>query len=408
MAIDFTFSDDVEDARLLVKQLMADVVKPKLAELSGSKASRDTWREAIGEMRSQARERGIWAPHMPEEWGGMGLGITAVAMMSAEAVKTPLGPYIINCQAPDEGNMHTLLHFGTDAQKDKWLRGLCEGTMRSCFSMTEPEVAGSDPTQIQTSAVRDGDDWIINGHKWFSSGAEGADFAIVIARTDPDASIAQARNSAFIVPTDSEGFEIIRDVQTMGGGGGHPELKLSNIRVPHENMLGEQGGGHKLGQVRLGPARLAHCMRWIGQIEQALEMLVDRAQNRYAHGSLLSEKQGIQWMMAESALELYSSKLMVLHAAYKIENGMDFRAEVSMAKHHVANTLWKTVDRALQVHGALGYSNDSPLAQMLISARWARIADGADEVHLMRIAEMVMRSYSETGSVNHAVGDLPL
>jgi acyl-CoA dehydrogenase len=194
----------------------------------------------------------------------------------------------------------------------------------------------------------------------------------------------------------------------MGGGGGHPEIRLSDVRVPHANMLGEQGGGHKLGQVRLGPARLAHCMRWLGTIEQALEMLVDRAQKRYAHGSLLSEKQGIQWMMAESALELYSSKLMVLHAAYKIESGMDFRAEVSMAKHHVANTLWKTVDRALQVHGALGYSNDSPLAQMLIQARWSRIADGSDEVHLMRIAEMVMRSYNETGSVNHAVGDLPL
>ena len=175
-----------------------------------------------------------------------------------------------------------------------------------------------------------------------------------------------------------------------------------------DDTLTLAGGGHKLGQVRLGPARLAHCMRWLGTIEQALEMLVDRAQKRYAHGSLLSEKQGIQWMMAESALELYSSKLMVLHAAYKIENGMDFRSEVSMAKHHVANTLWKTVDRALQVHGALGYSNDSPLAQMLIQARWSRIADGSDEVHLMRIAEMVMRSYNETGSVNHAVGDLPL
>ena len=304
--------------------------------------------------------------------------------------------------------MHTLLHFGTDEQKEKWLRPLCEGTMRSCFSMTEPEVAGSDPTQIQTTAVEDGDEWVINGHKWFTSGAHGADFAIVIARSDPDADIAQARNSAFIVPLASPGFEIVRDVQTMGGGGGHPEVRYTNVRIPKENILGDRGAGHKLGQVRLGPARLAHCMRWLGQIEQALEMLVDRAQKRFSHGSLLSEKQGIQWMMAESALELYSSKLMVLHAAYKIENNMDFRAEVSMAKHHVANTLWKVVDRALQVHGALGYSNDTPLAQMLISARWARIADGSDEVHLMRIAEMVMRSYNETGSVNHAVGDLPV
>jgi acyl-CoA dehydrogenase len=408
MAIDFTFSEDVENARLVVRQFMHDVARPRMSELRSKRAGRDEWGKAIRELRLAARERGVWCPHMPDEWGGMGLGPTALAAVSAEAVKTPMGPYLMNCQAPDEGNMHTLLHFGTPEQKEKWLRPLCEGTMRSCFSMTEPEVAGSDPTLIQTTAVEDGDDWVINGHKWFTSGAHGADFAIVIARTDPDASVAQARNSAFIVPLSSPGFEIVRDVQTMGGGGGHPEVRYTNVRVPRENMLGERGGGHKLGQVRLGPARLAHCMRWLGQIEQALEMLVDRAQKRHAHGSLLSEKQGIQWMMAESALELYASKLMVLHAAYKIEKGEDFRAEVSMAKHHVANTLWKVCDRALQVHGALGYSNDTPLAQMLIGARWSRIADGADEVHLMRIAEMVMRSYNETGSVNRAVGGLPL
>ena len=408
MAIDFTFSQEVEDARLIVRKFMHDVVREGVAELRTKKAGRAEWQERIEAMRAQARERGVWLPHMPEEWGGMGLGLTAVAAVSAEAVKTWLGPYIINCQAPDEGNMHTLLHFGTDEQKDVYLRGLCEGRMRSCFSMTEPEVAGSDPTLIQSTAVEDGDEWVINAHKWFSSGAERADFAILIARTDPNAEIAQARNSAFIVPTNSPGFKIVRDVQTMGGGGGHPELRLTDVRVSKNNLLGERGGGHKLGQVRLGPARLAHCMRWLGQIEMALEMLVDRAQKRFAHGSLLSEKQGIQWMMAESALELYSSKLMVLHAAYKVEQGMDFRAEVSMAKHHVANTLWKVTDRAVQVHGALGYSNDSPLAQMLIQARWARIADGSDEVHLMRIADMVMRSYNETGSVNRAVGGLPV
>ena len=408
MAIDFTFSQEVEDARLIVRKFMHDVVREGVAELRTKKAGRAEWQERIEAMRAQARERGVWLPHMPEEWGGMGLGLTAVAAVSAEAVKTWLGPYIINCQAPDEGNMHTLLHFGTDEQKDVYLRGLCEGRMRSCFSMTEPEVAGSDPTLIQSTAVEDGDEWVINAHKWFSSGAERADFAILIARTDPNAEIAQARNSAFIVPTNSPGFKIVRDVQTMGGGGGHPELRLTDVRVSKNNLLGERGGGHKLGQVRLGPARLAHCMRWLGQIEMALEMLVDRAQKRFAHGSLLSEKQGIQWMMAESALELYSSKLMVLHAAYKIEQGMDFRAEVSMAKHHVANTLWKVTDRAVQVHGALGYSNDSPLAQMLIQARWARIDDGSDEVHLMRIADMVMRSYNETGSVNRAVGGLPV
>jgi acyl-CoA dehydrogenase len=205
--------------------------------------------------------------------------------------------------------------------------------------MTQADVAGSDPTQIQTSAVLEGDEWVINGRKWFTSGAHGADFAIVIARTDPDAQIEQARSSAFIVPLTSPGFKIACDVQMMGGGGGHPDVSYTDVRVPNANMLGERGGGHKLGQVRLGPARLAHCMRWLGQIEQALEMLVDRA---------------------------------------------------------------------MQVHGALGYSNDTPLARMLIGARWARIADGSDEVHLMRSAEMVRRWYNETGSVNHAVGDLPV
>ena len=338
----------------------------------------------------------------------MGLGVTALAAVSAEAAKVPFGPYIINAQAPDEGNMHTLHHFGTEMQKEKFLKPLLEGTARSCFSMTEPEVAGSDPTLIQTAAVEDGDEWVINGHKWFTSGAEGADFAIVIARTDPDAEIAQARNSAFIVPTDSEGFEIVRDVETMGGRHNHPEIKYNNVRVPKENMLGERGGGHKLGQVRLGPARLAHCMRWLGQIEMALEMLIDRAQKRFAHGSYLSEKQSIQWMMSDSAMELYASKLMVLHAAYKIESGEDFKQEVSMAKHHVANTLWRVIDRAMQVHGALGYSTDTPLAGMMQQARWARLADGADEVHQMRIAEILMRVFNEDGSINRAIGGLPL
>ena len=408
MAIDFTFSEEVEQARQAVAGFMKEVAKPKMEELQKTGGGRKEWKEGIDEMRAAARKWGVWLPHMPEEYGGMGLGPTAIAAVSAEAVKTPFGPYIINCQAPDEGNMHTMLHFATDYQREKFLRPLCDGTMRSCFSMTEPEVAGSDPTLIQTTAVEDGDDWILNGHKWFSSGANRAHFAIVIAKTDPDAEIPQARNSAFIVPFGTEGFKIERDVITMGGGGGHPELRLTNVRVPKENMLGRRGGGHELGQVRLGPARLAHCMRWIGQIEMALEMLVDRAQKRFAHGSMLSEKQGIQWMMSESAIELYASKLMVLHAAYKIESGLEFRSEVSMAKHHVANTLWKTVDRAMQVHGALGYSNDTPLAQMMISARWSRFADGADEVHLMRIADMVMRAFNSTGSVNSAVGGLPI
>jgi len=304
--------------------------------------------------------------------------------------------------------MHTLLHFGTDEQKEKYLKPLCKGFQRSCFAMTEPEVAGSDPTLIQTLAVKDGDDWVINGHKWFISGARGANFAILIARTNPDAEIPQERNTAFIVDTNSEGWNVVRDVETMAGSHNHCEIRIENLRVPDSNILGRVGGGHELGQVRLGPARLAHCMRWIGQIEMALEMMIDRAQNRFSHGSLLSEKQGIQWLIADSGMELYAAKLMVLHAAFRIENKLDFKTEVSYAKHHVAQTLWKVCDRAVQVHGALGYSTDSPISGMLLQARWARFADGADEIHQMRIAQQLMRSYSETGSVRRATGDLPL
>lgn len=409
MAIDFSFSEEVEQARAAIRDFMHNTVKVRFKDLKENKeATGDDWRELIKSLRKEAKGKGYWLPHMPAEVGGMGLGVTALAAVAAEAAKVRYGSYIINGHAPDEGNMHTLHHFATQYQRQKYLQPLLEGEVRSCFSMTEPEVAGSDPTLIQTAAVEDGDEWVINGHKWFTSGARGASFAIVIARTDPDAEIPQARNSAFIVDCDSPGFELVRDIETMAGSHNHCEIRYNDVRVPKANLLGERGGGHKLGQVRLGPARLAHCMRWLGEIELALEMLIDRAQNRFAHGSLLSEKQSIQWMMSDSAMELYASKLMVLHAAYKIENGMEFKQEVSMAKHHVANTLWRVCDRAVQVHGALGYSTDSPLSGMLQQARWARLADGADEVHQMRIADILMRTYNAEGSINGAVGGLPL
>jgi len=302
--------------------------------------------------------------------------------------------------------MHTLLHWATPEQAERYLRPLAEGRARSCFAMTEPEVAGSDPTLIQTTAVKDGDDWVINGHKWFISGAKGASFAILIACTDEDADPPQARNSAFLVDLPAPGFEIVRDIDTMHGKGNHCEIRITDLRIPNDRMLGGRGEGHLLGQYRLGPARLAHCMRWIGNAEIALEMLMDRALNRYAHGSLLADKQAIQWMMAESAMELYTAKLMVLHAAYKIENKLPFRQEVSMAKHHVANTLWKIVDRAIQVHGALGYSTDTPLEGMMRNARSARLVDGADEVHMQTIARNMIAAYKEHGNTRTATGDL--
>ncbi len=411
MAIDFTFPPEVEELRRKFRDFMQEVVAPAEKDIEIDRSDPESRRlifKTILDLRQKAQAGGFWLPHMPKEFGGLGYGPTAIAAISAEAARTSFGAFAINCQAPDEGNMHTLLHFGSDEQKQRYLRPLCEGRARSCFAMTEPDVAGSDPTLIQTRAVRHGDEWLLNGHKWFISGAKGANFAILIACTDPEANPPQARNTAFIVETPSEGWEIVRDVQTMSGGHNHCEIRINDLRVPHANILGEIGGGHRLGQVRLGPARLAHCMRWIGQIETALEMMVDRSTKRFAHGSLLSEKQAIQWKISESMMELYAAKLMVLHSAYLIEIGADFRIPVSMCKHHVANTLWRTVDRAVQVHGALGYSKDTPLANMLLSARWARFADGADEVHMMRIATSTIDAWQSEASLAGPMGRLPL
>jgi acyl-CoA dehydrogenase len=408
MAIDFSFPPDIEALRLKVREFMSTVVGPTEEKADANAWGRKEWVEAIVELRGQAKEWGLWLPHMPAEWGGMGLGPTGMASVSAEAARTRIGSFVLNCQAPDEGNMHTLLHWGTDEQKERYLRPLCEGTARSCFAMTEPEVAGSDPTLIQTRGYQDGDEWVLNGHKWFISGARGAQFAILIARTEDDPDIPQAANSAFLVDLPAEGWEVVRDIETMAGGHNHCEINITDLRVPAANMLGGRGEGHLLGQARLGPARLAHCMRWLGQAETALEMMIDRSLNRYAHGSLLAEKQGIQWMIADSTMELYQSKLMVLHAAYRIEHGLPFKTEVSMAKHFVANSLWRIIDRSIQVHGALGYSEDTPLSGMLKQARWSRFADGADEVHQMTIARNAIASWKDTGGVKLATGDLPL
>ena len=304
--------------------------------------------------------------------------------------------------------MHTLLHWGTEEQLDKYLKPLCEGRATSCFAMTEPDVAGSDPTLIQTSGYQDGNEWVINGHKWFISNAHRANFAILVVRTEENPDIPQAANSAFIIDLPHVGWNEVREIETMHGGTGHSEILVEDLRVHESQMLGGRGQGHLLGQYRLGPARLAHCMRWIAQAETALDMMVDRSLNRFAHGSLLAEKQGIQWMIADSTMELYQAKLMVLHAAYKIDRKEDFKAEVSMAKHFVANMLGRIIDRSIQVHGALGYSTDTPLAHMYQHARWARFADGADEVHQMRIAQRTIAAWNDEGSTRTATGDLPI
>ncbi|MGZ4795220.1 MAG: acyl-CoA dehydrogenase family protein [Acidimicrobiia bacterium] len=407
MAIDFSLSPELEAIRERTRSFIEEVVKPIEARIR-EEGDRKSLIEGIIEMRTEAQQRGLWLPHMPAEWGGMGLGHVELAMVQAEAAKSGFGPYAINAQAPDEGNMHTLLHWGTEEQKQKYLKPLCEGRARSCFAMTEPEVAGSDPTLIRTRAYQDGDEWVINGHKWFISGARGASFAILVCRTEDQPEIKQAANSAFIIDLPAEGWNDVREVETMHGSTGHSEIVIEDLRVHDDQMLGGRGQGHLLGQYRLGPARLAHCMRWIAQAEMALDMMVDRSLNRFSHGSILAEKQGIQWMIAESTIELYQAKLMVLHAAYKIDRKEDFKSEVSMTKHFVANALNRIIDRAIQVHGALGYSTDTPLANMFQHARWARFADGADEIHLMRTAERAIAAYKDTGTTASATGSLPI
>ncbi|MBA3288999.1 MAG: acyl-CoA dehydrogenase family protein [Acidimicrobiia bacterium] len=411
MAIDFTLSPELDELRLRVRAFVDGTVRPaeqRIERESLAERDRKGYVEALIGLRKAAQENAIWLPHMPAEWGGMGLGHVELAMVQAEAAKSSYGPWVFNCQAPDEGNMHTLLHWGTDEQKETYLRPLCAGTVSSCFAMTEPEVAGSDPTLIRTLAVPDGDEWVVNGHKWFISNAHRAGFAILVARTEDDPDLPQAANSAFIVELPADGWVEVRQIETMHGGTGHSEIRIEDLRLPTSRMLGGRGQGHLLGQYRLGPARLAHCMRWIAQAETALDMMVDRSLHRFSHGSLLAEKQGIQWMIADSSMELYQAKLMVLHAAHKIDRGQDFKSEVSMAKHFVANMLNRVIDRSIQVHGALGYSTDTPLAHMFQHARWARFADGADEVHQMRIAERTIAAYRDHGSTRTATGDLPI
>ncbi|HXD56856.1 MAG TPA: acyl-CoA dehydrogenase family protein, partial [Thermoleophilaceae bacterium] len=294
-----------------------------------------------------------------------------------------------NCAAPDTGNMEILAEHGTDAQKDRWLRPLLEDHVRSCFSMTEPDTAGSDPTGLATQAELDGDEWVINGHKWFTSGAVGASLAIAMVVTDPDAA-PHKRASMILVPTDAPGFNLVRPVPVMGhdGGPGHCEILYEDCRVPADNLLGERGAGFKIAQDRLGPGRIHHCMRAIGGAERAFEIMCRRANERESFGGKLAEKQFVQDFVARSRMEIHGARLMVLHAAWKMdtEGKRAARQEISMIKVVAANVFMDVLDRAIQVLGALGVSDDTPVASMWRHGRMLRIADGPDEVHKMVIA----------------------
>jgi acyl-CoA dehydrogenase len=352
----------------------------------------------VDDLRARAKADGLWAPHLPPEAGGTGTGFLAYAYLNEEIGRSAWAQYVFGCQAPDAGNAEILWQFGTDEQKERWLAPLVAGEIRSFFSMTEPEVPGSDPTTLRTRAVRDGDDWVIDGHKWFSSGAEGAAFAIVMAVTDPEAP-RHARATQIIVPSDAPGLEIVRPVSVFGheghGWSTHCEVRYTNVRVSVENTLGAEGAGFLIAQKRLGPGRIHHVMRWLGQMQRAFELLCRRALDREAFGSPLADKQTVQNWIADSAAEIQACRLMTLDAAHKIDAGGEARVEISLIKFFAARVLNDVIDRAIQVHGALGLTDDTPLATMFLMARGGRIYDGPDEVHRMVVARRILKTFAE-------------
>jgi acyl-CoA dehydrogenase len=354
----------------------------------------------LKEKRQQAKAENLWAPHLPVNQGGLGLNLVEFAMISEVLAWTPFGHYIFNCQAPDIGNMELLERYANKELKDKYLKPLHNGEIRSCFSMTEPEHAGSNPTLMSTTAIADGHDYVINGHKWFTSSADGAAFAVVMALTDPDNPNPYERASMIIVPTDNSGFELVRNIPIMGEAGegyvSHAEVRYNNCRVPKSNLIHKEGTGFLLAQERLGPGRIHHCMRWIGISERALDMMCQRAATRQISSTnKLGEKQTIQNWIAESRAEINAARYMVLHTAHKIEKegAKAAKEEISTIKFYVAGVLQKVLDRAIQTHGALGVTDDTVLSWWYRHERGARIYDGPDEVHKSVLARGILKRY---------------
>ncbi|HEV3283610.1 MAG TPA: acyl-CoA dehydrogenase family protein [Solirubrobacteraceae bacterium] len=353
-------------------------------------------------LQERVKQRGLWAAHLDPELGGQGFGQLKLGLMHEVLGSSPFAPNAFGCQAPDSGNSEILAIAGTEEQKDRFLHPLLAGDLKSAFSMTEPNTAGSDPTQLQTRAVRDGEDYVISGRKWFSSNGSIADFLIVMAVTDPQARPHQ-RATMFLVPTDTPGVNILRDVPTMehpqeefGKLGGHAEIVYDDVRVPAANRLGSEGEGFLISQQRLYPGRIHHCMRWLGVARRAFDMLCERATYRVAHGSVLGQHETVQNWIADSEAEMHAARLLTLHAAWVMDTQgvAAARKEISLIKFYGAGVLHDVIDRAVQAHGALGYSTDLPLEAMYRFARAWRLYDGPDEVHRQSVARQILRGYS--------------
>ena len=395
--MDFEISEQMMTILPMVDAFITRDVIP----LEGSMLHGDDVALAAGITAAQQRVRqmGLWSPNHPVELGGQGFSMVDHGLLSEAMGRTPLGHLVFNAQAPDAGNIEILHAHATDRQKEEFLRPLVAGEIRSCFSMTEPETAGSNPTLLETTAAIDGDDYVINGQKWFTSSADGAAFAIVMAVTNPHAPPHQ-RASMIIVPTDTPGFELVRNISVMGHAGSghasHGEVSYQGCRVPRANLLGHEGAGFAIAQERLGPGRIHHCMRWLGIAQRSLDLLCERANQRVIalDGSTLADQQIIQHWVAELDTEIRAARLLTLHAAWRIdhEGAKAARNEISGIKFAVANTMLKAVDLALQVHGGLGMTDDTVLAYWYRHERAARIYDGADEVHKTTLGRRVLRA----------------
>lgn len=390
--IDFSIPPELVAVQQRATAFMEEFVYPnedKLVEDEGLPADLER------ELQQKVKALELWAPHLPRKWGGMGIGFIGQALVNEIAGRSVIAPRLFGNAAPDAGNAELLLIAATQEQKEKYLRPLATGEVRSCFAMTEPEVSGSDPTGLRTTALRDGDEWVINGHKWFTSGAIGSAFAIVMAVTDMTAD-SHHRASMILVPTDTPGFNILRNIPVMGSGsvGGHCEVRFEDCRVPVINLLGELGQGFRLAQARLGPGRIQHCMRWIGAAQRSFDMMCAYSLERQTFGEPLARKQSVQNWIADSAAEISAARLMTLNAAWKLDRGDDARIEISLIKFFGARVLHDVIDRAIQVHGALGYSKDLPLEMFYRDARAARIYDGPDEVHRQVVAQRILKAYA--------------
>ena len=398
--MDFDPPESVRPLLEKIEKFVAEVIMPAEAEVMEKGFVASTPR--LNELRAQVKAAGMWGPSLPKDVGGLGLSLVEHGLVSERLGRTPLGHYVFGCQAPDAGNLEILHKYGTAEQKAKWLQPLANGDIRSCFSMTEPENPGSNPTIMSCQARKDGNDYIIDGHKWFTTAADGAAFAIVMAVTNPEAS-AHARASMIIVPTDTPGFELARNIKIMGdpgeGYGSHGEIWYRNVRVPQTNRLGPEGAGFLIAQERLGPGRIHHCMRWIGICERVFDTMCNHLTRRKIDAEkTLATRQIAQAWVAEARAEINASRLMVLHAAWTIENkGFDrARDEVSTIKFYVANVMLQLVDRAIQLHGALGITSDTILAYYYVHERGARIYDGPDEVHKMVVAKRILARYGRS------------